>query len=68
MVINVSGTIPAAIDAVDAEGDPLVVHLSTRLDATEVGGRAAEDWSIGPPVDGPARRRRAISRSPEAPP
>jgi S-adenosylmethionine:tRNA ribosyltransferase-isomerase len=45
VVINVSGTIPAAIDAVDAEGEPLVVHLSTRLDATR--------WVVEPrkPVD-----------------
>ena len=33
LVINTSGTIPAAIDATDAGGTPLVVHLSTQLDA-----------------------------------
>ncbi len=32
VVINTSGTLPAALDGHDAEGTPLVVHLSTRLD------------------------------------
>jgi S-adenosylmethionine:tRNA ribosyltransferase-isomerase len=31
VVINTSGTIPAAIDAVGNDGTPLIVHLSTRL-------------------------------------
>jgi S-adenosylmethionine:tRNA ribosyltransferase-isomerase len=31
VVINTSGTIPAAIDAVGNDGTPLVVHLSTQL-------------------------------------
>jgi S-adenosylmethionine:tRNA ribosyltransferase-isomerase len=32
VVVNTSGTIPAAIDATAADGTVLVVHLSTRLD------------------------------------
>jgi S-adenosylmethionine:tRNA ribosyltransferase-isomerase len=32
VVVNTSATIPAAVDAVDAGGDQLVVHLSTELD------------------------------------
>jgi S-adenosylmethionine:tRNA ribosyltransferase-isomerase len=32
LVVNTSATLPAALDAVDATGTPLVVHLSTRLD------------------------------------
>ena len=31
VVVNTSGTIPAAVDAVAADGTPLVVHLSTQL-------------------------------------
>ncbi len=34
LVINTSGTIPAAVDASGEDGTPLVVHLSTRLDDT----------------------------------
>jgi S-adenosylmethionine:tRNA ribosyltransferase-isomerase len=32
VVVNTSSTIPAAVDAVDARGTALVVHLSTELD------------------------------------
>ena len=32
VVINTSGTIPAAIDGVTPDGGPVTVHLSTRLD------------------------------------
>jgi S-adenosylmethionine:tRNA ribosyltransferase-isomerase len=32
VVINTSGTLPAAVDATAADGTPLVVHLSTQLD------------------------------------
>ena len=32
VVINTSGTIPAAVDATSLEGEPLVLHLSTALD------------------------------------
>ena len=31
LVVNTSATIPAALDAVDHDGEPLVVHLSTEL-------------------------------------
>src|SRR3979490_1225776 len=31
VVINTSGTLPAAIDALAPDGTPLVVHLSTQL-------------------------------------
>jgi S-adenosylmethionine:tRNA ribosyltransferase-isomerase len=33
VVINTSGTLPAAISGLDASGDPVEVHLSTRLPA-----------------------------------
>jgi S-adenosylmethionine:tRNA ribosyltransferase-isomerase len=59
VVINTSGTLPAAVDAVAADGTRLVLHLSTRLGSTRwvveprrLRGRASERW-IGPP---PARR------------
>ncbi|MHB8438750.1 MAG: S-adenosylmethionine:tRNA ribosyltransferase-isomerase, partial [Acidimicrobiales bacterium] len=32
VVVNTSGTIPAALDATGPEGEPVVVHLSTQLD------------------------------------
>ena len=57
--MNTSGTIPAALDAVAADGTPLVVHLSTQLAAdrwvVEVrrpAGRSTERWS-GPPPPSP---------------
>jgi S-adenosylmethionine:tRNA ribosyltransferase-isomerase len=34
VVVNTSGTIPAAIDATAEDGTPIVVHLSTQLDST----------------------------------
>ncbi|HEX6786373.1 MAG TPA: S-adenosylmethionine:tRNA ribosyltransferase-isomerase, partial [Acidimicrobiales bacterium] len=59
VVVNTSGTIPAALDAVAADGTPLVVHLSTQLAAecwvVEVrrpAGRSTERWS-GPPPPSP---------------
>ncbi len=59
VVVNTSGTIPAAIDAMDADGSPLVVHLSTRLEGTRwvveprrLVGRATERW------EGPLPSRR----------
>lgn len=59
LVVNTSGTIPAAIDAVGADGKELVVHLSTRLDderwvvePRRPDGRATERWT-GPPPPGP---------------
>ena len=61
LVINTSGTIPAAVDGVDDDGNALVVHLSTQLDDTRwvveprrVVGRTTERW-VGPP---PSRRLR----------
>jgi S-adenosylmethionine:tRNA ribosyltransferase-isomerase len=55
LVVNTSGTIPAAIDAVDDDGNALVIHLSTHLEGTRwvvephrVVGPTTERW-IGPP-------------------
>jgi S-adenosylmethionine:tRNA ribosyltransferase-isomerase len=51
VVVNTSGTIPAAFDAVASDGTPVVIHLSTQLAgsrwALEVrrrAGRASERW------------------------
>jgi S-adenosylmethionine:tRNA ribosyltransferase-isomerase len=51
LVINTSGTIPAAVDAAADDGTALVVHLSTQLDDTHwvveprrPTGRATERW------------------------
>jgi S-adenosylmethionine:tRNA ribosyltransferase-isomerase len=59
VVINTSGTLPAAIDATAADGSELVIHLSTQLDEDtwvveprRVSGPMTERW-IGPP---PSRR------------
>jgi S-adenosylmethionine:tRNA ribosyltransferase-isomerase len=59
VVVNTSGTIPAAFDGTDADGAPVVVHLSTRLDddrwVLEVRRPVAsttERWS-GPPPRSP---------------
>ena len=58
VVINTSGTSPAAIDAVADDGTALVVHLSTQIDETRwvveprlVNGRSTERWT-GPPPSG----------------
>jgi len=63
LVINTSGTLPAAIDAVGDDGTDLVVHLSTQLvDVTwvveprRIVGRTSGRW-IGPPP--PTRLRLA---------
>jgi S-adenosylmethionine:tRNA ribosyltransferase-isomerase len=52
VVINTSGTIPAAIDAFADDGTALVVHLSTRLDderwvvePRRIQGRTTERWT-----------------------
>jgi S-adenosylmethionine:tRNA ribosyltransferase-isomerase len=57
LVINTSGTIPAAIDATDRRGTDLVVHLSTQLDATRwvveprrTIGSTTVRWEGGPPA------------------
>ena len=51
LVVNTSGTIPAAIDATDESGAALVVHLSTQLDDNRwvveprrVVGRTTDRW------------------------
>jgi S-adenosylmethionine:tRNA ribosyltransferase-isomerase len=59
VVINTSGTLPAAVDAVASDGTTLVVHLSTQLSEStwvveprRTAGRSTERWT-GPP---PSRR------------
>jgi S-adenosylmethionine:tRNA ribosyltransferase-isomerase len=61
VVINTSGTLPAAVDARAEDGTPLVVHLSTRLDdrrwvveLRRVAGTTTHRWS------GPVPRRLAL--------
>jgi S-adenosylmethionine:tRNA ribosyltransferase-isomerase len=56
IVINTSGTIPAAIDARGADGTPVTVHLSTQLDdgrwvveMRSPAGHATQRWSGGAP-------------------
>jgi S-adenosylmethionine:tRNA ribosyltransferase-isomerase len=56
VVVNTSGTIPAALDAVAADRTPLVVHLSTQLargrwvvEVRRPAGRSTERWSGTPP-------------------
>jgi S-adenosylmethionine:tRNA ribosyltransferase-isomerase len=50
VVVNTSGTLPAAIDAVTPDGATIAVHLSTELDARH--------WVVEPRrVDGPTTRR-----------
>jgi S-adenosylmethionine:tRNA ribosyltransferase-isomerase len=57
VVVNTSGTIPAAIDATAADGTPVVVHLSTQLDADrwvvelrKPVGRSTERWAGDVPL------------------
>jgi S-adenosylmethionine:tRNA ribosyltransferase-isomerase len=57
VVINTSGTVPAAVPGIAAGGAAVVVHLSTRLDdgrwVVEVrrpSGRTTERWSGPPPA------------------
>ena len=61
LVINTSGTIPAAIDAVAEDGTALVIHLSTQVEGSEwvveprrTVGRTTERW-VGPPPAGRLR-------------
>jgi S-adenosylmethionine:tRNA ribosyltransferase-isomerase len=56
VVVNTSGTIPAALDAVDGDGTALVVHLSTRVHGStwiveprRIAGRVTERWIGAPP-------------------
>jgi S-adenosylmethionine:tRNA ribosyltransferase-isomerase len=56
VVVNTSGTIPAAVDATAEDGTALVIHLSTRLDGARwvveprrPDGRATERWHGPPP-------------------
>lgn len=56
VVVNTSGTIPGAVDAIARNGTPLVVHLSTNLggdrwvvEPRRLVGRTTERWSGGPP-------------------
>ncbi|MGH9081202.1 MAG: S-adenosylmethionine:tRNA ribosyltransferase-isomerase [Acidimicrobiales bacterium] len=56
VVVNTSGTIPAAVEATGENGDPLIVHLSTQLDGARwvveprrVTGRATGRWKGPPP-------------------
>ncbi len=51
LVVNTSGTIPAAVEVVADDGSALVVHLSTRLDddrwvvePRRLSGRSTERW------------------------
>lgn len=56
VVVNTSGTIPAAVDATDADGRPVMVHLSTNLHGRvwvveprhRIGG-SSERWAGVPP-------------------
>jgi S-adenosylmethionine:tRNA ribosyltransferase-isomerase len=56
LVINTSGTLPAAIDAVAGDGTALVIHLSTQLEAgrwvvepRRIDVRTTERWIGAPP-------------------
>jgi S-adenosylmethionine:tRNA ribosyltransferase-isomerase len=56
VVVNTSGTIPAAVDALAPDGTPVIVHLSTQLagdrwvvELRRPAGRASERWTGEPP-------------------
>jgi S-adenosylmethionine:tRNA ribosyltransferase-isomerase len=56
VVVNTSGTIPAAVNGFGADGTPVVVHLSTQLDddrwvlePRRPSGRTTERWTGPPP-------------------
>ena len=56
LVINTSGTLPAAVEAVGDDGAVLALHLSTQLDSTRwvveprrLVGRTTERWAGPPP-------------------
>lgn len=59
VVVNTSSTVPAAVDAVAADGTPLVVHLSTELDD----GR----WVVEPRLRVGHSTRRWEGRAPASP-
>ena len=50
VVVNTSGTIPAAVDAVGDDGTAVVVHLSTQLDSTgrDSTGLDSAQWVVEP--------------------
>ena len=57
VVVNTSGTIPAALDAVAEDGTPVIVHLSTQLEGDEwvielrrPTGRGTQRWTGPPPA------------------
>jgi S-adenosylmethionine:tRNA ribosyltransferase-isomerase len=73
LVLNTSGTIPAAIDAMTNRGEVLVIHLSTQLDATHwvveprrVHGPTSERWH-GTAPGGRLRLAEGASRTLEEP-
>ena len=74
VVVNTSGTLAAAVDALGEDGTPLVVHLSQHLPAglwlvelRRPDGGATEPWGEPPPGDDAAAgRRRHASSSPRA--
>ncbi|HZU79788.1 MAG TPA: S-adenosylmethionine:tRNA ribosyltransferase-isomerase [Acidimicrobiales bacterium] len=56
VVVNTSGTLPAAVDGADEDGRPLVVHLSTDLgdgrwvvEPRKISGRTTRRWDGEPP-------------------
>jgi S-adenosylmethionine:tRNA ribosyltransferase-isomerase len=56
VVVNTSGTLAAAVDAIGEDGTPLVVHLSQRLPGSlwlielrRPNGKATEPWFAEPP-------------------
>ncbi len=73
LVINTSGTLPAALDAVADDGAPLVLHLSTQLEGARwvveprrIVGRTTERWN-GPPPPRHLRLAGAASATLEQP-
>jgi S-adenosylmethionine:tRNA ribosyltransferase-isomerase len=67
LVINTSGTLPAAVDAVADDGTSLVIHLSTQLEGARwvveprrIAQNTTERWSGPPP---PSRLRLAAGAS-----
>ncbi len=58
VVVNTSGTIPAAVDARAGDGTGLVIHLSTHLEGDRwvveprrIDGRSTRRWSGSPPPE-----------------